>query len=98
MKTYLAAALLGTLAIGVAHAAQSSQTPPPPSAGAAAPTAGGRMGAAVARMDADGDGRVSRAEFLAASQKRFERMDANGDGVLDASEMMPRGGRGRSND
>lgn len=49
--------------------------------------------------DTDGDGRVSRAEFLAAAEngkakagksvpaKRFARLDRNGDGYLDKAEI-----------
>lgn len=45
------------------------------------------------RMDRDGDGRVSLAEYQAWMGYAFERMDRNGDGVLTASELP--GGRGR---
>lgn len=44
--------------------------------------------------DTDGDGKVSRAEFLAAAKTgktdpsmRFTRLDANSDGALDRSEI-----------
>ena len=44
--------------------------------------------------DTDGDGKVSKAEFLAAAksgkgdpEKRFARIDRNGDGMLDKSEI-----------
>lgn len=44
--------------------------------------------------DTDGDGKVSRAEFLAAAKagksdpaKRFAKLDRNGDGMLDRSEI-----------
>ncbi|MGB5234641.1 MAG: hypothetical protein WBN85_05635 [Candidatus Macondimonas sp.] len=36
--------------------------------------------------DADKDGRISKAEFTAMSDKRFAVLDANGDGFLDDSE------------
>lgn len=40
--------------------------------------------------DANGDGRVSKEEFVQAAQKRaeqaFGRMDVNGDGFLDAAD------------
>lgn len=44
--------------------------------------------------DTDGDGKVSRAEFLAVAKsgkgdpaKRFAKMETNGDGMLDRSEI-----------
>ena len=44
--------------------------------------------------DTDGDGKVSKAEFIAAakagkgdSAKRFAKLDRNGDGMLDKSEI-----------
>lgn len=43
----------------------------------------------LAAMDADGDGRVSLAEYLDYMSVGFQRMDANRDGVLDATEMPP---------
>lgn len=49
--------------------------------------------ARVMAADTDGDGRVSRAEFIAAQTghgdpaARFARMDMNGDGMLDRAEI-----------
>lgn len=37
--------------------------------------------------DANEDGVVSTAEFLAAAEQRFARLDANGDGVLSPDEL-----------
>ena len=39
------------------------------------------------RMDADGDGLVSEAEFVGAHRERFAKMDADGDGQLSHEEM-----------
>jgi|GEM_PF-3008051 len=39
------------------------------------------------KMDTDGDGVVSKDEFLAHAEKKFAKKDKNGDGVLDADEM-----------
>ena len=47
----------------------------------------------LARMDSDGDGRVSRVEYVAWMGYAFERMDADGDGVLSPAEQP--GGRGK---
>ncbi len=46
----------------------------------------------LARMDTDGDGRVSLAEYQEWMGYAFDRMDADGDGVLSAAELP--GGRG----
>lgn len=49
----------------------------------------------MGRADANGDGKVTRAEFVGAAEARFVRLDANGDGALVAAEMPRRkGGRG----
>ncbi|MFZ5663200.1 MAG: hypothetical protein ACOY9B_10920 [Pseudomonadota bacterium] len=47
----------------------------------------------LARMDGDGDGRVSLAEYQAWMGYAFEGMDRNRDGTLTADELP--GGRGR---
>ncbi len=47
----------------------------------------------LARMDGDGDGRVSLAEYQAWMGYAFEAMDRNRDGTLTADELP--GGRGR---
>lgn len=47
----------------------------------------------LARMDRDGDGRISLAEYQDWLSYAFDAMDANGDGVLDAQEQ-PASGRG----
>ncbi|MHC1654920.1 EF-hand domain-containing protein [Stenotrophomonas maltophilia] len=46
------------------------------------------------RMDSDGDGKVSEAEYVQWMLYAFDRMDRNGDGVLSAEELP--GGKGRS--
>jgi Ca2+-binding EF-hand superfamily protein len=38
-------------------------------------------------MDTDGDGRISRQEFIDGSLKLFDRADANHDGVVDSQEV-----------
>jgi Ca2+-binding EF-hand superfamily protein len=38
-------------------------------------------------MDTNGDGRVSRAEYAAHAQKKFDDMDANHDGQVTLAEM-----------
>jgi Ca2+-binding EF-hand superfamily protein len=44
------------------------------------------------RMDTDGDGRVSRAEYIAYMGRGFDRIDTDGNGVLEGDEL-PRGAR-----
>ena len=46
----------------------------------------------LARMDADGDGRVSLSEYQAWMSYAFDGMDRDGDGVLAAHEQP--GGKG----
>lgn len=43
----------------------------------------------VKRMDSDGDGKVSKEEFMKAhkDESKFTALDANHDGFLDATEM-----------
>ncbi|MGZ5960145.1 MAG: hypothetical protein ACXWLE_03550 [Rhizomicrobium sp.] len=56
------------------------------------------------RLDKDGDGKLTLAEFAAPPEKMFDRLDRNHDGVITADEMKPRfhgrdhGGRGRGGD
>jgi len=40
----------------------------------------------MARMDTDGDGKVTREEFMKGHEAMFDKIDTNGDGVIDASE------------
>jgi hypothetical protein len=37
-------------------------------------------------LDTDGDGRISRAEYVAGKQDKIQRVDANRDGVVTADE------------
>jgi len=55
---------------------------------------GGRrgFGGGMMRADADGDGRITRAESRNAVAERFARMDANGDGMISEDERPQRGG------
>lgn len=45
------------------------------------------------RMDSDGDGKLSQAEYVQWMMYAFDHMDSNGDGVLTADELP--GGKGR---
>jgi hypothetical protein len=44
-------------------------------------------GAFMKRMDTDGDGRISKAEALAAAAARFDAVDTNKDGFITPDEM-----------
>ena len=46
------------------------------------------------RMDSDGDGKVSEAEYVQWMLYAFDHMDHNGDGVLTADELP--GGKGKA--
>jgi Ca2+-binding EF-hand superfamily protein len=48
----------------------------------------------LARMDGDGDGRVSQAEYLDWMSYAFDARDGNRDGVLSADELP--GGKGQA--
>ena len=43
--------------------------------------------AQTARFDADGDGRITRREFIDARELRFTRLDRNGDGNIRADDF-----------
>ncbi|MFQ5643610.1 MAG: hypothetical protein ACE5FQ_07915 [Thiogranum sp.] len=45
---------------------------------------GGKCG--MARMDADGDGKVTKDEFMQGHEAMFEKIDKNNDGVIDRKE------------
>ncbi|MFN4355931.1 EF-hand domain-containing protein [Parvibaculum sp.] len=46
----------------------------------------GKRGDHFSRLDADGDGRISKAEFLASADRMFERLDRNSDGKIERGE------------
>ncbi len=48
---------------------------------------GGEGKCGMEMMDADKDGKVTKAEFMAAHEAMFAKKDTNNDGVLDAAEM-----------
>jgi Ca2+-binding EF-hand superfamily protein len=43
--------------------------------------------AMLKRLDTDGDGKLSLAEFAAPSERMFDRLDKNHDGVITPDEM-----------
>lgn len=48
---------------------------------------GGHKGKMMQAIDTDGDGQISKAEFMAKHEERFDEMDANEDGALSKDEM-----------
>jgi hypothetical protein len=48
---------------------------------------GKKHGGFMQRMDTDGDGKISAAEFAAAGDRMFAKLDANGDGKLVKDEI-----------
>lgn len=81
MKTIIAAAALGATAITGIAVAQTSSSP---------------QSARALRGDSNGDGSLSRAEFVAKAEQRFARMDANRDGRVTREERREiRGGKHR---
>ncbi len=45
-----------------------------------------KMEQRLQKVDTDGDGAISKAEFLAEAEAKFDRMDANGDGKITPEE------------
>lgn len=39
------------------------------------------------KMDKDGDGAISKSEYMDMQEKRFQMMDANGDGKIERAEF-----------
>lgn len=56
--------------------------------------AGAQAGGAGARLDANGDGKVSKAEFVDGGAAQFARLDADKDGRIDKAELADLVGRG----
>jgi Ca2+-binding EF-hand superfamily protein len=50
---------------------------------------GGRMQRMLRRLDADRDGKVTKAEVEAGVTERFARMDLDGDGVITDADLPP---------
>lgn len=99
MNKWITALALGSAAIGGAAAAQVTPAGAPQSnngQGGGGQRGGWGRGGGMLSADANGDGVITRDEYLAQVDQRFERMDLNKDGLLQPQEMPARGGwRGR---
>ena len=67
------------MGVGVITRAEAQKVFPPQQAE--------RMGEEFSRLDLDGDGLISRAEFDQESDRLFRQLDTNGDGVIAGSEL-----------
>jgi len=47
---------------------------------------GGEGKCGIGRMDTDGDGKVTREEFMQGHEVMFDKIDQNSDGVIDMAE------------
>lgn len=52
------------------------------------PVSGGERGSLLMRLDKDGDGQISKEEYLAKHNERFESLDENNDGYIDENEAI----------
>lgn len=92
-KPLIIAAVITLAADGTAYALNPPATDQMAAAPQDAPPGRGPGGMLI-RADTNGDGVITRQEFMAASDARFARMDANKDGKLTADERQGRrGGR-----
>lgn len=91
-KSLILAAALGGTAIGgtaiggTAFAAQDQAAPPPPPPGMHHHGHGDML----AKLDANHDGQITRAEAIAGADARFAKLDTNGDGQITPDEMKAR--------
>jgi hypothetical protein len=51
----------------------------------------GQEGGPMAKADKNGDGKISKEEFLAVAEGRFAKMDKNGDGFITKDERPEHG-------
>lgn len=96
-KTHpLFSALLGSALLATTTFAQEGERPRPPGG----PEGRGNPAEMLKRADTDGDGKISKEEFIksrtAELEEAFARIDANGDGFIDEGEVKVIGERMRA--
>ncbi len=80
MHRSLAVSVAAVLALAAASILMAQETKPP--------TDRMHRGMQMMKnMDADGNGEISKEEFVRAHEKMFDAMDENGDGTLDQEEQ-----------
>jgi len=88
LPTLLASALTGACALAVAGTALAADTS---ATGTTATTPGAKRAQFrqqfFDKIDTNGDGVISRAEYQAWVDSRFAKLDSNGDGTVDANEV-----------
>ena len=73
-------------AVGLAGSVTTVAAVAAPAPDATRPAHHGQRGEMWKMADANGDGRISQAEFVQQAQVRFARLDTNHDGFVDGAE------------
>ncbi len=88
-KRKIIPAVIGISMLVSSLAFAQTQPPPPPGSREARPDP--RMEQAIDNMlqdmDTNGDGKISKKEWLAAQERQFKRLDRNGDGFVSKDEI-----------
>lgn len=94
MKNFTISLMTGALlcvSSGAFAASHSAAPPAPMSADGAKPMApmdkGGKHAAMMKEMDANGDGMISKDEFMKYHEKMFDALPKNKDGLVDLKAM-----------
>jgi len=92
-KSLLALGTLALLATPALAQSGAGRGGPPPESGqgrnAGGPGGrGGGPGGGRGPQDLDGDGKISKEEFLAPAEARFKSQDTDGDGVITLDEIL----------
>jgi len=80
-KLFLAAVAIGALSIAATAAIADNHG------------GEGHKGKMMEKVDTDGDGKISKAEFMAKHESKFMKMDVDGDGFISKEEMKEAKGK-----